>query len=73
MESGIIVDHSEVYFYVPPPGTHIVLLTLEVIPIKFKKIWRNLIFMAGPSQDVFLLPHIPKRSKEAVYLLYINL
>ena len=25
------------------------------------------LFFAGPSQDVFLLPHIPSKGKEVVY------
>ena len=29
--------------------------------------------LAGPSQDVFLLPHIPQKGREVVYFLYINL
>ena len=30
-------------------------------------------FLDGPSQDVFLLPHIPWEGSGVVYLLYINL
>ena len=29
--------------------------------------------LAGPSQDVFLLPHIPYEGKGVVYFLYITL
>ena len=32
-----------------------------------------LFLLADPSQDVFLLPHIPYDGKGAVYFLYITL
>ena len=31
------------------------------------------LLLAGPSQDVFLLPHIPYEGKGVVYFLYITL
>ena len=34
---------------------------------------KRLFFLAGPSQDVFLLPHIPYEGKGLVYFLYITL
>ena len=33
----------------------------------------SILFLAGPSQDVFLLPHIPYEGKGVVYFLYITL
>ena len=31
------------------------------------------LLLAGPSQDVFLLPHIPYEGKGVVYFLYITI
>ena len=46
-----------------------------------QKVWKHVdpehlnvfLLLAGPSQDVFLLPHIPYEGKGVVYFLYITI
>ena len=40
--------------------------------IRLKEVQRFFL-LAGPSPDVFLLPHIPYEGKGVVYFLYISL